>query len=92
PYVLTKEVLVNIGCDFIEDAILSHIKIVSQGWRISDQYAINTLSKDETLEEKGYLIKKELSKNEKEKVKKYLIGISKGIEEKGRRGGFTDAG
>ncbi|MRD16269.1 glycosyl transferase, partial [Bacillus thuringiensis] len=70
----------------------SHIKIVSQGWRISDQYAINTLSKDETLEEKGYLIKKELSKNEKEKVKKYLIGISKGIEEKGRRGGFTDAG
>ncbi|MCT4574372.1 glycosyl transferase, group 2, partial [Bacillus thuringiensis] len=42
PYVLTKEVLVNIGCDFIEDAILSHIKIVSQGWRISDQYAINT--------------------------------------------------
>ncbi|MEB9165133.1 glycosyltransferase, partial [Bacillus cereus] len=64
----------------------------SQGWRISDQYAINTLSKDETLEEKGYLIKKELSKNEKEKVKKYLIGISKGIEEKGRRGGFTDAG
>ncbi len=25
-------------------------------------------------------------------MKKYLIGISKGIEEKGRRGGFTDAG
>lgn len=92
PYALTKEVVANIGCDFMEDIVLSHIKIVNQGWRINDQYAINTLSKDETLEEEGYLIKKELSKNEKEKVKKYLIGISKWIEKKGRRGGFTDAG
>ncbi|OJE01747.1 glycosyl transferase [Bacillus cereus] len=92
PYALTKEVVENIGFNYMEDIILSHMKIVNQGWRINDQYAINTLSKDETIEEGGYLIKKELSKNEKEKVERYLRGIAKWIEKKGRRVGFTDAG
>ncbi len=92
PYALTKEVVENIGFDYMKDIVLSHMKIVNQGWRINDQYAINTLSKDETIEEEGYLIKKELSKNEKEKVERYLRGISKWIEKKGRRVGFTDAG
>ncbi|WP_144572934.1 glycosyltransferase family 2 protein [Bacillus cereus] len=92
PYALTKEVVENIGFNYMEDIVLSHMKIVNQGWRINDQYAINTLSKDETIEEGGYLIKKELSKNEKEKVERYLRGIAKWIEKKGRRVGFTDAG
>ncbi|TKI82548.1 glycosyltransferase, partial [Bacillus wiedmannii] len=91
-YALTKEVVVNIGFDYIKDVVLAHMNIVNQGWRINDQYAIKTLSRDETLEEEGYLVKKELSENEREKVGKYLIGISKWIEKKGKRVGFTDAG
>ena len=50
----------------MKDIVLSHMKIVNQGWRINDQYAINTLSKDETIEEEGYLIKRVI-KNEKRK-------------------------
>ena len=65
----------------MKDIVLSHMKIVNQGWRINDQYAINTLSKDETIEEEGYLIKRVI-KNEKEKVERYLRGISKWIEKK----------
>lgn len=57
----------HIGFDYMKDIVLSHMKIVNQGWRINDQYAINTLSKDETIEEEGYLIKKELSKMKKRK-------------------------
>ncbi|UOB76831.1 glycosyltransferase [Bacillus sp. ZJS3] len=92
PYALTKEVVVNIGFDYMKNIVLAHMNIVNQGWRINDQYAIKTLSRDETLQEEGYLVKKELLENEKEKVEKYLIGISKWIEKKGRRVGFTDAG
>ena len=51
----------------MEDIVLSHMKIVNQGWRINDQYAINTLSKDETIEEGGYLIKKSYPKMKKRK-------------------------
>lgn len=50
------------------------------------------LFKDEIIEEGGYLIKKELFKNEKEKVERYLCGIVKWIEKKGRRVGFIDVG
>ena len=66
PYALTKEVVENIGFNYMEDIVLSHMKIVNQGWRINDQYAINTLSKDETIEEGGYLIKRVIQ-NEKRK-------------------------
>lgn len=66
----------------MEDIVLAHMNIVNQGWQINNQYAIRTLSKDEMLEEEGYLFKKELLENEKEKVEKYLIGISKWIEKK----------
>ena len=58
----------NIGFNYMEDIVLSHMKIVNQGWRINDQYAINTLSKDETIEEGGYLIKRVIQ-NEKESRK-----------------------
>lgn len=68
PYALTKEVVVNIGFNYMEDIVLAHMNIVNQGWRINNQYAIRTLSKDEMLEEEGYLFKKELLENEKEKV------------------------
>lgn len=74
PYALTKEVVENIGFDYMKDIVLSHMNIVNQGWRINDQYAINTLSKDETIEEEGYLIKKELSKNEKRESRKIFKG------------------
>ena len=70
----------NIGFNYMEDIVLSHMKIVNQGWRINDQYAINTLSKDETIEEGGYLIKKSYQ-NEKES-RKMLRGIAKWIEKK----------
>ena len=63
PYALTKEVVVNIGFDYIKDIVLAHMNIVNQGWRINDQYAIKTLSEDEMLEEEGYLFKKELLEN-----------------------------
>ena len=76
-----RKVVENIGFNYMEDIVLSHMKIVNQGWRINDQYAINTLSKDETIEEGGYLIKKELSKMKK-KVERYLRGIAKWIEKK----------
>ena len=50
--------MVNIGFDYIKDIVLAHMNIVNQGWRINDQYAIRTLSKDEMFEEEGYLFKK----------------------------------
>ena len=68
PYALTKEVVVNIGFNYMEDIVLAHMNIVNQGWRINNQYAIRTLSKDEMLEEEGYLFKK-LLENEKRKWK-----------------------
>ena len=58
PYALTKEVVGNIGFNYMEDIVLSYMKIVNQGWRINDQCAIRTLSKDEMFEEEGYLFKK----------------------------------
>ena len=59
----------HIGFDYMKDIVLSHMKIVNQGWRINDQYAINTLSKDETIEEEGYLIKKSYQKMKRESRK-----------------------
>ena len=41
----------------MEDIVLAHMNIVNH-WRINNQYAIRTLSKDEMLEEEGYLFKK----------------------------------
>ncbi len=58
PYALTKEVVVNIGFDYMKNIVLAHMNIVNQGWRINDRYAIKTLSRDETLQEEGYLFKK----------------------------------
>ena len=92
PYALTKEVVVNIGFNYMEDIVLAHMNIVNQGWRINNQYAIRTLSKDEMLEEEGYLFKKELLENEKEKVEKIFNWYIQMDREKGRRVGFTDAG
>ncbi|EHL72104.1 hypothetical protein HMPREF1014_03017 [Bacillus sp. 7_6_55CFAA_CT2] len=85
PYALTKEVVVNIGFDYIKDIVLAHMNIVNQGWRINNQYAIRTLSKDEMLEEEGYLFKKELLENRKRESGKIFNWYIQMDREKGKK-------
>ena len=62
PYALTKEVVENIGFNYMEDIVLSHMKIVNQGWRINVNMQSIRYLKDETIEEGGYLIKRVIQK------------------------------